>query len=60
MKFVINTPNGNIGRVAAHKLLDAGHTLTVISRNPEKVKDPKKNPYGSGKVDGDKPKDNPY
>lgn len=39
MKFVINTPNGNIGRVAAHKLLDAGHTLTVISRNPEKVKD---------------------
>lgn len=39
MKLVINTPNGNIGRVAAHKLLDAGHELTVISRNPDKVKD---------------------
>lgn len=39
MKLVINTPNGNIGRVAAHKLLDEGHALTVISRSPEKVKD---------------------
>ena len=39
MKIVINTPNGNIGRVAAHQVLDAGHDLTVISRSPDTVKD---------------------
>jgi uncharacterized protein YbjT (DUF2867 family) len=39
MSIVINTPNGSIGRRLAQKLLAAGKTLTLISRNPEKVAD---------------------
>lgn len=39
MSIVINTPNGNIGRSLALRLLDAGQSLTVISRSAEKVAD---------------------
>ncbi|MDY7227833.1 NmrA family NAD(P)-binding protein [Hyalangium rubrum] len=39
MSIVINTPNGNIGRSLAEKLLAAGKKLTLISRNPDKVAD---------------------
>ncbi|WP_342374600.1 NmrA family NAD(P)-binding protein [Myxococcus stipitatus] len=37
MHIVINTPNGNIGRNLALRLLEAGESLTVISRSEEKV-----------------------
>ena len=37
MRIVINTPTGNIGRHLADKLLDAGETVTVISRSEGKV-----------------------
>jgi len=37
MSIVINTPNGNIGRALAEELLNAGETLTVISRTADKV-----------------------
>ncbi|AGC46326.1 NAD(P)H azoreductase [Myxococcus stipitatus DSM 14675] len=37
MHIVINTPNGNIGRSLALRLLEAGESLTVISRSEEKV-----------------------
>jgi len=37
MKILINTPSGNIGRVVTQLLLTAGHELTLISRNPDKV-----------------------
>ncbi|NVJ24878.1 MULTISPECIES: NmrA family NAD(P)-binding protein [Myxococcus] len=39
MSVVINTPNGNIGRNLALRLLDAGQSITVISRTAEKVAD---------------------
>lgn len=39
MSIVINTPNGNIGRRLAERLLAAGRSLTLISRHPEKVAD---------------------
>jgi uncharacterized protein YbjT (DUF2867 family) len=39
MKIVINTPAGNIGRKLTRRLLEAGHELTLISRNPDKVQD---------------------
>lgn len=36
-KIVVNTPNGTIGRKVCEALLDAGATLTVISRGADKV-----------------------
>lgn len=39
MTIVINTPNGNIGRPLAERLLDAGERLTLIQRDPDKVAD---------------------
>jgi uncharacterized protein YbjT (DUF2867 family) len=39
MSIVINTPSGNIGRAIAEQLLEAGESVTVISRNPDKVAD---------------------
>ena len=39
MSIVINTPNGQIGRLLAQSLLDAGRTITVISRSADKVAD---------------------
>ncbi|NTX52581.1 NmrA family NAD(P)-binding protein [Myxococcus sp. CA039A] len=39
MSIVINTPNGNIGRNLALRLLEAGQSLTLISRSAEKVAD---------------------
>jgi uncharacterized protein YbjT (DUF2867 family) len=39
MSIVINTPNGNIGRALANRLLDAGEAVTIISRSPDKVQD---------------------
>lgn len=38
MSIVINTPNGNIGRKVSQSLLDAGESLTVISRSADKAK----------------------
>lgn len=38
MKIAINTPNGNIGRVLANHLLDAGQELVLLTRSPEKAK----------------------
>lgn len=37
MSIVINTPNGNIGRHLALALLDAGESVTVISRDAAKA-----------------------
>jgi uncharacterized protein YbjT (DUF2867 family) len=37
MSIVINTPNGNIGRKLALALLDAGESITVISRSTDKA-----------------------
>jgi len=39
MSIVINTPNGNIGRRLSLRLLEAGRSLTVISRSADKVTD---------------------
>ena len=39
MTIVINTPNGNIGRRTAERLLDSGVSVRIISRNPNKVTD---------------------
>ena len=39
MSIVVNTPNGNIGRKLALALLDAGETVTVISRSAAKAED---------------------
>lgn len=36
-KIVVNTPNGTIGRKVSEALLDAGATLTVLSRTADKV-----------------------
>lgn len=38
MSIVINTPTGNIGSRAVERLLAAGEDVTVIHRNPEKVR----------------------
>jgi uncharacterized protein YbjT (DUF2867 family) len=37
MSIVINTPNSNIGRALAIRLLDAGEQITVLSRDTKKV-----------------------
>lgn len=37
--IVVNTPNGNIGRVLTQELLDRGESVRIISRNPGKVTD---------------------
>jgi uncharacterized protein YbjT (DUF2867 family) len=39
MSIVINTPNSNIGRALAVRLLDAGEQITVISRDRKKVEE---------------------
>ncbi len=39
MSIVVNTPNGNIGRGVAERLLAAGQPVTVISREASKVAD---------------------
>lgn len=39
MSIVINTPNGNIGRKLALALLDAGESVTVISRSAAKTEE---------------------
>jgi uncharacterized protein YbjT (DUF2867 family) len=39
MSIVINTPSGNIGRHLAKILLDAGESITVISRSADRVKE---------------------
>ena len=38
MSIVINTPTGNIGGRVVERLLTAGEDVTVIHRNPEKVR----------------------
>jgi uncharacterized protein YbjT (DUF2867 family) len=38
MKFVITGAAGNVSRPLTEKLLQAGHTVTVIGRNPEHIK----------------------
>jgi uncharacterized protein YbjT (DUF2867 family) len=37
MSIVINTPTSNIGRALAARLLDAGESITVLSRDRQKV-----------------------
>jgi len=37
MSIVINTPNSNIGRALSIRLLDAGESVTVLSRSAKKV-----------------------
>jgi uncharacterized protein YbjT (DUF2867 family) len=37
MSIVINTPTSNIGRALAARLLDAGESVTLLSRNKKKV-----------------------
>jgi len=37
MSIVINTPTSNIGRALASRLLDAGESITVLSRDRKKV-----------------------
>jgi uncharacterized protein YbjT (DUF2867 family) len=37
MSIVINTPTSNIGRALATRLLDAGESITVLSRDKNKV-----------------------
>ncbi len=39
MSIFINTPNSNIGRALAARLLDAGERITVLSRDKKKVED---------------------
>jgi uncharacterized protein YbjT (DUF2867 family) len=39
MRIVVNTPNGNIGRSLVETLLARGAEVTLIARNPEKVRD---------------------
>lgn len=38
MSIVITTPSGHIGNTLAQLLLDAGQKITIVSRNPDKVK----------------------
>jgi len=37
MPIVINTPTSNIGRALASRLLDAGESIRVLSRDRKKV-----------------------
>src|SRR5260370_28659061 len=37
MSIVINTPTSNIGRALAARLLDAGESITILSRDKKKV-----------------------
>lgn len=39
MSIVITTPTGNIGRHLVQQLLDAGEPVTLVARDPSKVKD---------------------
>jgi uncharacterized protein YbjT (DUF2867 family) len=39
MRFVINTPSGNIGKVVVDRLLQQNEEVILISRNPSKVED---------------------
>ena len=39
MSIVINTPTSNIGRALAARLLDAGESITVLSRDKKKVEE---------------------
>lgn len=39
MSIVIATPTGNIGHVVVQRLLEAGESLTVLARNPDKLPD---------------------
>ena len=39
MRITVNTPGGNIGRILTQELLNAGATVTIISRSPDKVAD---------------------
>ena len=39
MSIFINTPNSNIGRALASRLLDAGERITVLSRDKKKVEE---------------------
>jgi uncharacterized protein YbjT (DUF2867 family) len=39
MSIVINTPTSNIGRALAARLLDAGESITVLSRDRKKVEE---------------------
>jgi uncharacterized protein YbjT (DUF2867 family) len=39
MRFVINTPSGNIGKVVVDQLLQQNEEVVIISRNPSKVED---------------------
>lgn len=39
MSIVINTPNSNIGRALATRLIDAGERITVLSRDKKKVEE---------------------
>lgn len=39
MKITVTTPTGNIGKVVAHRLLEAGVEVVLPCRSPEKVKD---------------------
>ncbi|MBU8896524.1 NmrA family transcriptional regulator [Corallococcus sp. H22C18031201] len=50
MSFVVNTPNGNIGRPLVQRLLQAGKRVTIISRKPESVADLVK--AGARRVEG--------
>jgi uncharacterized protein YbjT (DUF2867 family) len=38
VKVVVSTPTGNIGRVLTDRLLQAGTELTLIARDPDKVR----------------------
>jgi uncharacterized protein YbjT (DUF2867 family) len=39
MSIVINTPTSNIGRALAARLLDAGESITILSRDKKKVEE---------------------
>ena len=39
MFIVINTPNGNVGRVVADKLIGAGEYVALLTRHRDKVTD---------------------
>ena len=39
MTIVINTPNSHIGRRVTERLLDSEMPVSIITRNPDKVRD---------------------
>ena len=39
MTIVINTPNSRIGRRVTERLLDSEMPVSIITRNPDKVRD---------------------